>query len=81
MIRLWLLTNLLVLRVPAVGDALMLPAVDHALLLSAVGIAVSSFSSFLLCSLGFGPLSLLTHRLSPFFGFMLCSAIWCCLFR
>ena len=80
-----LLTNRLVFLLPAVGDALLSPAVGYALVLPAVGYALvlpangyalfASFSSFLLCSLGFGPLSIVTRRPSSFFDFALSSAI------
>ena len=40
----------------------------------------ASFSLFLVCSLGFGPLSTVTHRPSSFFDFLLRSATWRCLF-
>ena len=75
-----LLTNLFVLLLPAIGYALLLPALGYALLLPAVDytLLLLTLLLFLLCLLGFG---LVTHRPSPFFGFMLCSAIWCCLFR
>ena len=80
-----LLTNRLVFLLPVVGDALLSPAVGYALVLPAVGCVLvlpasgcapfASFSSFLLYSLGFGPLSIVTHRPSSFFDFALSSAI------
>ena len=70
------------LLLPAVGYALVLPAVGYALLLPAVGHDILLFfSAFLIGSLGFCPLSIVLHRPSPLFGFVLCSAIWRCLFR